>query len=184
MHRHGVDYVVISPGSRSAALAMLSTTIRESRPGSSSTNAPRPFMPWASRVTRLGGRTGHVGDGARQLPPGGDRGRPVAHPSNPDLGRPAARAPPRRRQPDHRPSRHIRGKSPLVVCDPHRRARSRLQRLLALDGFPDHGAGEGAQARPGPVHLNVAFREPTVPVSDDGRTRAEPYRYPIDGRAR
>jgi 2-succinyl-5-enolpyruvyl-6-hydroxy-3-cyclohexene-1-carboxylate synthase len=32
--------------------------------------------------------------------------------------------------------------------------------------------------RPGPVHLNVAFREPTVPVDDDGRTRAEAYPFP------
>lgn len=31
---------------------------------------------------------------------------------------------------------------------------------------------------PGPVHLNVAFREPTVPVSDDGRASAHPYRFP------
>lgn len=32
--------------------------------------------------------------------------------------------------------------------------------------------------RPGPIHLNVAFREPTVPVPDDGRTRSDPYPYP------
>lgn len=32
-------------------------------------------------------------------------------------------------------------------------------------------------ARPGPVHLNVRFREPTVPVSDDGRTATDPYRF-------
>ncbi|MGH3649321.1 MAG: 2-succinyl-5-enolpyruvyl-6-hydroxy-3-cyclohexene-1-carboxylic-acid synthase, partial [Acidimicrobiia bacterium] len=31
---------------------------------------------------------------------------------------------------------------------------------------------------PGPVHLNVAFREPTVPVTDDGRTAATPYQFP------
>jgi len=30
---------------------------------------------------------------------------------------------------------------------------------------------------PGPVHLNVRFREPTVPVSDDGRVSAEPYGF-------
>jgi 2-succinyl-5-enolpyruvyl-6-hydroxy-3-cyclohexene-1-carboxylate synthase len=40
----------------------------------------------------------------------------------------------------------------------------------------------GHGARPGPVHLNVAFREPTVPVADDGRSRAEPYSFPIEGR--
>jgi 2-succinyl-5-enolpyruvyl-6-hydroxy-3-cyclohexene-1-carboxylate synthase len=31
--------------------------------------------------------------------------------------------------------------------------------------------------RPGPVHLNVAFREPTVPVADDGRSSAAPYPF-------
>jgi 2-succinyl-5-enolpyruvyl-6-hydroxy-3-cyclohexene-1-carboxylate synthase len=40
----------------------------------------------------------------------------------------------------------------------------------------------GHGARPGPVHLNVAFREPTVPVPDDGRTSAEPYPFSIEGR--
>jgi 2-succinyl-5-enolpyruvyl-6-hydroxy-3-cyclohexene-1-carboxylate synthase len=30
---------------------------------------------------------------------------------------------------------------------------------------------------PGPVHLNVAFHEPTVPMTDDGRTRAHVYGF-------
>jgi 2-succinyl-5-enolpyruvyl-6-hydroxy-3-cyclohexene-1-carboxylate synthase len=34
---------------------------------------------------------------------------------------------------------------------------------------------EATGRRPGPVHLNVAFREPTVPVGDDGRAHSEPY---------
>jgi 2-succinyl-5-enolpyruvyl-6-hydroxy-3-cyclohexene-1-carboxylate synthase len=33
--------------------------------------------------------------------------------------------------------------------------------------------------RPGPVHLNVAFREPTVPVTDDGRTVGRPYEFDL-----
>lgn len=40
----------------------------------------------------------------------------------------------------------------------------------------------GHGARPGPAHVNVAFREPTVPVADDGRTTSEPYPHGIEGR--
>lgn len=39
---------------------------------------------------------------------------------------------------------------------------------------------------PGPVHLNAAFREPTVPVTDDGRSTADPYQHatqPLVGQA-
>ena len=38
----------------------------------------------------------------------------------------------------------------------------------------------GLTGVPGPVQLNVPFREPTVPVSDDGRTSAEPFTTPLD----
>lgn len=40
----------------------------------------------------------------------------------------------------------------------------------------------GHGERPGPVHLNLAFREPTVPVPDDGRTSADSYPHSIEGR--
>jgi 2-succinyl-5-enolpyruvyl-6-hydroxy-3-cyclohexene-1-carboxylate synthase len=40
----------------------------------------------------------------------------------------------------------------------------------------------GQGDRPGPVHLNLAFREPMVPVTDDGRTQGLEYPFSIDGR--
>src|SRR5690606_2375258 len=43
-------------------------------------------------------------------------------------------------------------------------------------------ASRGSDGRPGPVQLNVAFREPTVPVPDDGRTRTDPYPHSTEGR--
>lgn len=39
------------------------------------------------------------------------------------------------------------------------------------------GVALGFSGRRGPVHLNVAFREPTLPISDDGRAADEPYPY-------
>ncbi len=42
----------------------------------------------------------------------------------------------------------------------------------------------GLSGAPGPVHLNLPFREPTVPLADDGRApAAAPFAQPLDGRA-
>ncbi len=45
-------------------------------------------------------------------------------------------------------------------------------------------AALGLTGAPGPVHLNVAFREPTVPVTDDGRSSGAPFRSSLEGRDR
>lgn len=42
--------------------------------------------------------------------------------------------------------------------------------------------GIDAWREPGPVHCNAPFREPTVPATDDGRSRAAPFLHPLDGR--
>ena len=52
-------------------------------------------------------------------------------------------------------------------ADANEEWRGAVNRALALATGPD----------PGPVHLNIAFREPTVPVSDDGRTTGSPYPF-------
>ena len=42
----------------------------------------------------------------------------------------------------------------------------------------------GLSGPPGPVHCNLPFREPTVPLADDGRAPpAEAFGQPLDGRA-
>lgn len=43
-------------------------------------------------------------------------------------------------------------------------------------------ASVGGRISPGPVHLNIAFLEPTVPTSDDGRAIGNPYQYDTEGR--
>lgn len=58
--------------------------------------------------------------------------------------------------------------APDAAQDLNREWRSTVARLVAT-----------SQGRtPGPVHLNVRFREPIVPVTDDGRTRGDEYPFP------
>lgn len=44
------------------------------------------------------------------------------------------------------------------------------------------GSMAGFGGSRGPGHLNLSFREPTVPVSDDGRSTGDPYPYDQEGR--
>lgn len=41
----------------------------------------------------------------------------------------------------------------------------------------------GLSGPPGPVHANLAFREPTVPLADDGRAPVATFSHALDGRA-
>jgi len=44
-------------------------------------------------------------------------------------------------------------------------------------------AGGDGLAPAGPVHVNLPFREPTVPLSDDGRATAAPFASGLEGRS-
>ena len=64
------------------------------------------------------------------------------------------------------------------------RGRFQLGPATDTDGEPESwrkavsaavAAASGGDGGPGPVQINVAFEEPTVPVADDGRSRAVPY---------
>lgn len=52
-----------------------------------------------------------------------------------------------------------------------------VDRNLQWRGIVARLAAAATGAMPGPVHLNVRFREPTVPVTDDGRTGGEGYPF-------
>lgn len=43
-------------------------------------------------------------------------------------------------------------------------------------------ASQGWAGKPGPVHLNVAFREPVVPLTNDGRVSGSIYQNSLEGR--
>lgn len=53
--------------------------------------------------------------------------------------------------------------------------RSTLARAVA--------ATQGTDASPGPVQVNLGFREPTVPEADDGRSRPATWSQPLEGRS-
>jgi 2-succinyl-5-enolpyruvyl-6-hydroxy-3-cyclohexene-1-carboxylate synthase len=58
-------------------------------------------------------------------------------------------------------------------------ARHDFWRATAADAVNE---ARGARGKPGAAQLNVAFREPTVPVVDDGRIKAVAYDFSIEGR--
>lgn len=76
-------------------------------------------------------------------------------------------------------SGYVRSEMELGPAEMHPDAprwwRSTASQLLASMG--------GFGGSRGPGHLNLAFREPTVPASDDGRSTGEPYPYDQEGRS-
>jgi 2-succinyl-5-enolpyruvyl-6-hydroxy-3-cyclohexene-1-carboxylate synthase len=184
LHRHGVDYVVISPGSRSAALAIAfeehprvtTRVVLDERSAafhalgrSRATRAP--VVALATSGTALANYLPAVVEADLSLLPllliSADRPPDLLHVgANQTIDQSGIFGD------------RVRWSCGIPPSEPGRDSNGYWRSTVSQAVARARGHG----ARPGPVHLNVAFREPTVPVSDDGRTRAEPYPYSIEGR--
>ena len=184
LHRHGVDYVVISPGSRSAALAIAF----EEHPGvdtrivldersaafhalGRSRATQTPVVALATSGTALANYLPSVVEADLSLVPliliSADRPPDLLHVgANQTIDQAGIFG------------EKVRWSCAIPPAEPDLDSNSYWRSTVSQAVARARGHG----SRPGPVHINVAFREPTVPVSDDGRTRAEPYRHPIEGR--
>ena len=184
LHRHGVDYVVISPGSRSAALAIAfeehagvqTRVVLDERSAAfhalgRSRATQTPVVALATSGTALANYLPSVVEADLSLVPliliSADRPPDLLHVgANQTIDQAGIFG------------EKVRWSCGIPPAEPDRDSngywRSSVSQAVAR--------ARGHGGRPGPVHLNVAFREPTVPVSDDGRTRAEAYRHPIEGR--
>ncbi len=184
LHRQGVDYAVISPGSRSAALAiafedhpgMTTRVVTDERSAAfhalgRARVSRRPVVVLATSGTAVANHLPAVVEADLSLIPliaiSADRPPDLLHVgANQTMDQPGIFGGRVRWSCSIPPAEH--------GVDSNGYWRSSVSQAVA------RALGHGAC--PGPVHLNVAFREPTVPVPDDGRTRAEPYPFSIEGR--
>jgi len=185
LHRHGVDFAVISPGSRSAALAI---ALEEHRG-----IATRVVLDERSAAFHALGRSRATGTPAVALATSGTAlANHLPAVVEADLSMiplilVSADRPPDLLQVGANQTIDQVGifgdkvrwscNLPAAEADLDQNAYWRTTVSQAVARSQGHGA------RPGPVHINIAFREPTVPVSDDGRSRARPYPHDIGGRA-
>ncbi|HEX9864329.1 MAG TPA: 2-succinyl-5-enolpyruvyl-6-hydroxy-3-cyclohexene-1-carboxylic-acid synthase [Acidimicrobiia bacterium] len=184
LHRHGVDYAVISPGSRSAALAIAfdehpaiaTRVILDERSASfhalgRARATQAPVVALCTSGTALANYLPAVVEADLALVPliliSADRPPDMLH-----VG--ANQTIDQNRIFGERTRWFCNLPPPEPWHDGNAYWRTTVSQAVA------RALGHGG--RPGPVHLNVAFREPTVPVGDDGRSKALPYPHSIEGR--
>jgi 2-succinyl-5-enolpyruvyl-6-hydroxy-3-cyclohexene-1-carboxylate synthase len=184
LNRQGVDYAVISPGSRSAALAIafeehrgvVTRVVTDERSAAfhalgRARASGSPAVVLATSGTALANHLPAVVEAHLSLVPlisiSADRPPDLLHVgANQTMDQPGIFG------------ERVRWSCSIPAAehgvDSNGYWRSTVAQAVAR--------ARGHGARPGPVHLNVAFREPTVPVQDDGRTTADPYPFSIEGR--
>ncbi len=185
LHRHGVDFAAISPGSRSAALAIAF----EEHPGITA----RVVLDERAAAFHALGRSRATGAPAVALATSGTAlANHLPAVVEADLSMIPLILISADRPPDLLQVGANQTIDQIGIFGDKVRWSSNLP---AAEGEVDQNAywrttvsqavarSRGHGASPGPVHINIAFREPTVPVSDDGRSRALPYPHDIDGRA-
>jgi 2-succinyl-5-enolpyruvyl-6-hydroxy-3-cyclohexene-1-carboxylate synthase len=184
LHRQGVDYAVISPGSRSAALAIAfeehrgvtTRVVTDERSAAfhalgRARASGSPVVVLATSGTALANHLPAVVEAHLSLVPlisiSADRPPDLLHVgANQTMNQPGTFG------------EQVRWSCSIPPAEQGVDGNGYWRSTVAQAVARARGHG----ARPGPVHLNVAFREPTVPVPDDGRTSAEPYPFSIEGR--
>ncbi|MGA7098102.1 MAG: 2-succinyl-5-enolpyruvyl-6-hydroxy-3-cyclohexene-1-carboxylic-acid synthase [Acidimicrobiia bacterium] len=184
LHRNGVDYAVVSPGSRSAALAIAANQ----HPGIETT----VVLDERSAGFHALGRSLATGRPAIAI---ATSGTAVANYLPAVVEADVSCVPVIFITADRPPE--LLGVGANQTIDQVKIFGSRVRQFALVgpvDGSIDQNGlwrslmsqtvarAQGHGGKPGPVHVNVAFREPTVPVSDDGRTSATPYPFPTTGR--
>lgn len=184
LHRHGVDYAVISPGSRSAALAIAfeehpaitTRVVLDERSAAfhalgRSRASGLPVAVLATSGTAVANHLPAVVEADLSLIPlillSADRPADLLHVgANQTIDQIGIFGD------------KVRWSCALPPADSGLDSNGYWRSTVSQAVARSRGHG----ARPGPVHLNVAFREPTVPVADDGRSQAALYPFPIEGR--
>ena len=167
--RCGLREVVVAPGLQVGRRSRWHSTSSTRRDGcgctSASTSAPRRSPRSAGQgVRRPVAVLCTSGTAAANFHPAVIEADESADPVARAHRGPAAGTARHRRQPDGRPGQAVRLGGPLVRRVGRAGTPPRHGRLLALAGLPRLGArGRRAWPLPGPVHLNLPFRDPLVP---------------------